>query len=102
MVQLTSLVLATAAFAGAASAAPAPVNDNPWVNTDRYVPQSYGKLLQTTVDSFTAKNDTLNAARARTVQKSVSTFTWIVTRAGLANIETAHDGRPGSLQPPRP
>jgi cellulose 1,4-beta-cellobiosidase len=89
MVQLTSLVLATAAFAGAASAAPAPVNDNPWVNTDRYVPQSYGKLLQTTVDSFTAKNDTLNAARTRTVQKSVSTFTWVVTRAGLASIETA-------------
>ncbi|RYF33624.1 MAG: hypothetical protein EOO38_30050, partial [Cytophagaceae bacterium] len=79
MVRLTQFVLATAAFAGAASAAPKPpvysnVTVNPWTGKDRYVVQSYGKKLDETIAAFTAKNDTLNAARTRTVQQKVSTF----------------------------
>ncbi|KAF1937782.1 cellobiohydrolase-like protein II precursor [Clathrospora elynae] len=93
MVQLTHFVMATAALVGAVSAAPAPppsnVTVNPWIGKDRYVVQSYGKKLEQTIASFTAQNDTLNAARTRTVAQKVSTFTWITTRAGLADIKTA-------------
>jgi cellulose 1,4-beta-cellobiosidase len=98
MVQLTQFVLATAALAGTASAAPstppaprAPSNQttNLWTGKDRYVVQSYGKKLDQTIASFTAQNDTLNAARTRTVAQKISTFTWITTRAGLKDINTA-------------
>ncbi|KAF1849748.1 glycoside hydrolase family 6 protein [Cucurbitaria berberidis CBS 394.84] len=94
MVQFTQFVLATAALAGAVSAAPKPppasnVTVNPWINTDRYVVQSYGKKLNQTIASFEAKKDTLNAARTRTVAQKISTFTWVTTRAGLTGITTA-------------
>lgn len=94
MVQLTQFVLATAALAGAASAAPKPspaasnVTVNPWIGKDRYVVQSYGKKLDQTIAAFEAKNDTLNAARTRTVAQKISTFTWVTTRAGLTGITT--------------
>lgn len=51
--------------------------------------QSYGKKLDQTIAAFNAKNDTLNAARTRTVQQKISTFTWVTTRAGLTDIDTA-------------
>ncbi|KAH7094519.1 1, 4-beta cellobiohydrolase [Paraphoma chrysanthemicola] len=91
MVQLTQFVLATAALAGAASAAPQPqpsnaANVNPWIGKDRYVHNSYGKKLDQTIAAFKAKNDTLNAARTRTVQKSISTFHWVTTRALVSTI----------------
>lgn len=94
MVLLTPFVVATAALAGAASAAPQPtapsnVTVNPWVGKDRYIVQSYGKKLDQTIAAFEAKNDTLNAARTRTVAQKISTFTWITTRAGLTGITTA-------------
>ncbi|RYO39068.1 1,4-beta-D-glucan cellobiohydrolase [Alternaria arborescens] len=92
MVQLTQLVLASAAFAGAVSAAPKPPTPpsvNPWTGKDRYVVQSYGKKLDQTIASFTAQNDTLNAARTRTVAQKISTFTWVTTRDGLSLIPTA-------------
>jgi cellulose 1,4-beta-cellobiosidase len=96
MVQFTQLVLATAALAGAASAAPKPAPPppsnatvNPWPGKDRYVVQSYGKKLEQTIASFTAQGDTLNAARTRTVAQKISTFTWVTTRSGLSQIDTA-------------
>ncbi|RMZ66287.1 glycoside hydrolase family 6 [Pyrenophora seminiperda CCB06] len=100
MVQLTQFVLATAALAGAVSAAPKPpappalplpgnMTVNPWIGKDRYVVQSYAKKLDQTVASFIAQNDSLNAARTRTVAQKVSTFTWITSRAGLQDITVA-------------
>jgi cellulose 1,4-beta-cellobiosidase len=93
MVQFTPIILATTALAATASAAPTlPRNStepNPWLNKDRYVVQSYGKKLDQTIAAFLAKNDTLNAARTRTVQQKISTFTWVTTRAGLSSIPTA-------------
>ena len=92
MVQLTQFALATAALAGAVSAAPAPqskVVDNPWTGKDRYVVGSYGQKLQQTIASFQSQNDSLNAARTRTVADKISTFTWITTRAGLSQIPEA-------------
>jgi cellulose 1,4-beta-cellobiosidase len=106
MVQLTQFVLATAAFAGAVSAAPKPPTPsgaprppmppmpmpvpsnktvNPWPGKDRYVVQSYSKKLEQTIAAFKAKNDTLNAARTRSVQKT-STFHWVTTRALVSTI----------------
>jgi cellulose 1,4-beta-cellobiosidase len=94
MVQLTQFVLATAAIAGAVSAAPKPPTPsnqtvNPWTGKDRYIVQSYSKKLDQTIAAFTAKNDTLNAARTRTVQQKVSTFHWVTTRALVSTISTA-------------
>lgn len=93
MVQISQFVLATAALAGAAVAAPklAPSNAtvNPWTGKDRYVVGTYSQKLDQTIAAFIAKNNMLNAARARTVAQKVSTFTWITTRAGLTGIDTA-------------
>ncbi|KAL5120580.1 hypothetical protein ACEQ8H_001599 [Pleosporales sp. CAS-2024a] len=97
MVQFTQFVLATAAFAGAVVAAPAPqppvpfpvpsnTSTNPWPGKDRYVVESYGKKLQQTIAAFQAKNDTLNAAKTRTVADKISTFSWITSRALVSNI----------------
>ncbi|KAH8730290.1 cellobiohydrolase-like protein II precursor [Phaeosphaeriaceae sp. PMI808] len=96
MVQLTQFVLATAALASTVSAAPqgsyAPIASNrtvnPWPGKDRYVVQSYSKKLDETIAAFKAKNDTLNAARTRTVQQKVSTFHWVTTRAMVSTIGT--------------
>lgn len=87
MVHFTSLILATAAVVGSVSAAPAP-EPNPFEGKDRHVVSSYGKKLDQTIATFQAKNDTLNAARTRTVAEKVSTFTWITSRAHLSNITT--------------
>ncbi|KAF3034060.1 1,4-beta-D-glucan cellobiohydrolase cel6b [Didymella heteroderae] len=90
MVHFTSLLLATAAVVGSVSAAPKPpvAEPNPWEGKDRHVVESYGKKLDQTIAAFEAKNDTLNAARTRTVQQKISTFTWVTSRAHLSNITT--------------
>lgn len=85
MVHFTSLLLAAAAVMGSVSAAPKP-EPNPWEGKDRHVVESYGKKLDQTIAAFKAQNDTLNAARTRTVAEKVSTFTWITSRAHLSNI----------------
>lgn len=94
MVHLTSLLLATAAVVGSVSAlpssppAPPKADANPWEGKDRHVVQSFGKKLDQTIAAFEAKDDKLNAARTRTVQQKVSTFTWVTSRAHLSNITT--------------
>jgi cellulose 1,4-beta-cellobiosidase len=93
MVQFTQFVVATAALAGAASAAPKPVSGgnqsvNLWAGKDRFVMEDYGRKLDQTIASFLAQNDTLNAARTRTVAKNISTFAWITTRDGLSFLTT--------------
>lgn len=87
MFHLISLLLATAAIVGGVSAAPK-LEPNPFEGKDRHVASSYGKKLDLTIAAFEAKNDTLNAARTRTVQQKISTFTWITSRAHLSNITT--------------
>ncbi|KAJ8107522.1 hypothetical protein OPT61_g8805 [Boeremia exigua] len=86
MVHLSSLLLATAAVV---SVSAAPTSEpNPWEGKGRHVVSSYGKKLDQTIAAFTAQNDTLNAARTRTVAEKISTFTWITSRAHLSNITT--------------
>lgn len=50
--------------------------DNPFVGYIPYAHSGYAAEVEQTVEAFLAKNDTLNAARARTVQ-NISTFFWI-------------------------
>ncbi|PVI00812.1 glycoside hydrolase family 6 protein [Periconia macrospinosa] len=95
MVQLTSLALLTA-IAATTSAIPTyphifardetNTTVNPWAGKERFVVKSFGDKLDQTIEAFNSKNDALNAARTRTVQKKVSTFTWITTRALLPDI----------------
>lgn len=58
---------------------------NPWPGKSRYVVKSYSKKLDQTIASFMAKNDTMNAAKTRTVQNT-STFHWVTTRALVSTI----------------
>lgn len=81
--------MSSTAFAAPKPPPPGNQTVNPWPGKDRYVVNSYGKKLDQTIAAFEAKNDTLNAARTRTVAQKISTFTWITTRAGLKDITTA-------------
>ncbi|KAL3419840.1 exoglucanase 3 precursor [Phlyctema vagabunda] len=60
---------------------------NPYLGKTHYVGADYAGKLDQTVSAFLARNDTVNAARTRTVQQT-STFIWITTRAGLVNISS--------------
>jgi cellulose 1,4-beta-cellobiosidase len=71
----TLLALALATI-GTATPTPECNSDNPFLNRVQYANSRYAKLLEQTIDSFTAKGDILNAARTRTVQ-DVGTFIWI-------------------------
>ncbi|KAF9443221.1 glycoside hydrolase family 6 protein [Macrolepiota fuliginosa MF-IS2] len=61
--------------------------DNPFVGYTQYANSNYATEVEQTVQSLLAKNDTLNAARARTV-KDVSTFLWIDSVANISRFET--------------
>ena len=52
-------------------------SDNPFLNRIQYINSGYSAKLEQTVQSFLEDCDELNAARTRTVQKTVSTFVWI-------------------------
>lgn len=73
-------------------AAPSPRTavDNPFSGYVQYANSHYAKEVEQTVQSFLAKNDTLNAARARTV-KEVSTFLWIDSVANIPRFEQELD-----------
>jgi cellulose 1,4-beta-cellobiosidase len=60
---------------------------NPFLGKNYFANSNYARELNTTIAAFIAKNDTLNAARARTVQ-NIGTFVWVTSIAGLANINT--------------
>jgi len=81
--RFSSVALASAVLPGLALSTPlAPrsppkSNGNPFLNRVSYINSGYSAKIQATIDSFTAKGDLVNAARARTVQKKVSSFLWI-------------------------
>jgi cellulose 1,4-beta-cellobiosidase len=90
--QLTSLLTAIGSVALTSAL---PVTDtnsffwdvNPFLGKNYFANAHYAGELNQTVASFLAQNDTLNAARTRTVQK-VGTFVWITSVASLSNIDT--------------
>ncbi|CAG8950762.1 hypothetical protein HYFRA_00002975 [Hymenoscyphus fraxineus] len=63
-------------------------DQNPYLERTHFVNPSYAAKLNQTIDAFLSKNDTLNAARVRTVQKT-STFVWIDRVSNLSNIDLA-------------
>lgn len=81
-------ILAALSAAGVCLAQPWPIppDVNPFLGKSYFANAGYAAKLDTTIAAFLAKNDTLNAARARTVQ-SIGTFTWITTISGLANLD---------------
>jgi len=58
---------------------------NPFQGKTLFAPSSYAAKLDETIAAFTAQNDSLNAARARTV-KTIGTFNWVSNIAGLKSI----------------
>lgn len=60
---------------------------NPFLGKNYFANSHYASELNQTVASFLAQNDTLNAARTRTVQK-VGTFVWITSVSSLGDIDT--------------
>lgn len=91
-----SSVLAAVSVASVSSALPAadfgpghhhprPVDVNPFAGKSYFANSYYAGELEETIAAFLAKNDTLNAARVRTVQKT-GTFVWVTSVAGLSNI----------------
>lgn len=91
---LTAGALSGAAFAMPQAAAkpfpppppPKTLNGvNPFVGKEYFVPAGYGAKLEDTIKAFKARNDTLNAARTRTVQRT-STFSWVTTISAVKSI----------------
>jgi cellulose 1,4-beta-cellobiosidase len=88
-------MLAAIAFARLATALPvadlapraAQWDGNPFLGKNYFANSYYAGELNQTVAAFLAQNDTLNAARTRTVQKT-GTFVWVTSVAGLSNINT--------------
>lgn len=66
---------------------PIPPSVNPFLGKTYFASSKYAAKLNTTIASFQAKNDTLNAARTRTVQK-IGTFTWITSISGLSELNS--------------
>lgn len=82
-------VLCAGLLASAAPSRPSPrQSDNPFLNKNYYAPSHYANEIAETIAAFKARDDTLNAARAKTVQ-SIGTFTWIANVASLPMINTA-------------
>ncbi|KAK0119372.1 hypothetical protein ONS95_010823 [Cadophora gregata] len=85
---LTALTGAT--FVSAAPKWPIKPNTtdvNPFLGKNYFANSFYASELKETIATFLAKNDTLNAARTRTVQNT-GTFVWVASVAGLSNIES--------------
>ncbi|RDL30672.1 Glucanase [Venustampulla echinocandica] len=105
-----SSVLAAVSVASVSSALPleavadsADARDvNPFRGKNYFANAFYASELDQTVAAFLARNDTLNAARTRTVQKT-GTFVWVSNVAGLKNIgETIADARAEQRRTRRP
>jgi cellulose 1,4-beta-cellobiosidase len=62
-------------------------NTNPFVGKNYFANSYYASELDLTIRNFLKRNDTLNAARVRTVQKT-GTFVWVTTVAGLPQIDS--------------
>src|SRR6187402_2715708 len=58
---------------------------NPFLGKNYFANSFYARELEETIAAFLAQNDTLNAARTRTVQK-IGTFVWVTSVSGLVNI----------------
>ncbi|TFK64764.1 cellobiohydrolase [Pluteus cervinus] len=92
MKYLQSLLLALAAVPSFAVAGTIPraaettTDVNPFLGKEFYANKGYAKKLEETISRFQNAGDTVNAARARSIQK-VGTFSWISSTADIASIK---------------
>jgi cellulose 1,4-beta-cellobiosidase len=88
---LTAILSALSAASVASSAAtfgwPTATDVNPFLNRNYFANSHYAGELNQTYNAFKARNDTLNAARVRTVQQT-GTFVWVTSVSGLSSINT--------------
>jgi cellulose 1,4-beta-cellobiosidase len=92
---MRSNTLLTAAVLGASSvtahvvpSARAATDVNPFVGRKLSISHDYADKLEATFDSFIANNDTVNAAKVRTVQKT-GTFRWAPAISLLPTLDAA-------------
>jgi len=87
MLSLPLLAAVSAATLASAYPWPTATDVNPFIGKNYFANSNYARELNTTIASFLAKNDSLNAARTRTVQNT-GTFVWITSTSSLPNINT--------------
>lgn len=99
---LFSSLLAALSAAGAVSAAPSlrqfnggfkwkranETSPNPFEGRKLLANPAWGAKLEPAYEAFVAKDDAVNAAKVRTIQKT-GTFVWVSDRASLKNIDDA-------------
>ena len=77
--QLLSVLTAVSTASLVVAAPPPPpgaADINPFLGKTYFANSGYAAKLDQTIAAFQKKNDSLNAARARTV-KSIGTFVWV-------------------------
>jgi cellulose 1,4-beta-cellobiosidase len=69
----------------AASSSSPKADANPYLGVEPHVNKGYATRLEETIADFESQNDSLKAARTRTVQK-VPTFAWVSNSAAVRAI----------------
>jgi hypothetical protein len=84
---LSALSAASVASSAATFGSPTATDVNPFLNRNYFANSHYAGELNQTYNAFKARNETLNAARVRTVQQT-GTFVWVTSVSGLSSINT--------------
>ncbi|KAG9242058.1 endoglucanase-6B [Calycina marina] len=82
---LTIAAIYTASLAATLQSYPSATDVNPFLGKEYYANSEYAAKLDQTIAAFNAKNDGLNAARARSV-KNIGTFVWITSVSSISVI----------------
>ncbi len=85
---LTAAVLGASSVAAGVIAQSSDVGANPFVGRKLSINHDYGRKLEETFDNFIARNDTVNAAKVRTVQ-SRGTFRWAPSISLLGTLDAS-------------
>ncbi|RXW21712.1 hypothetical protein EST38_g4151 [Candolleomyces aberdarensis] len=83
--QYLAAILAVAPSVILAAPSSSQADSNPYVGVEPHVNKDYAAKLEETIAYFNEQNDTLNAARTRTVQ-TVPTFAWVSTTAAISEL----------------
>nr|BDD69322.1 4-beta-D-glucan cellobiohydrolase [Verruciconidia persicina] len=85
---LTAAVLGASAAHAIPSSLEARADSNPFIGRKLSVSYGYAEKLEATFESFVDRNDTVNAAKVRTVQDT-GTFQWAPTISLLSTLDSA-------------
>ncbi|RXW21714.1 hypothetical protein EST38_g4153 [Candolleomyces aberdarensis] len=84
--QYLAAILAVAPSVILAAPSSAQANSNPYAGVEPHVNKGYATKLEETIAYFNEQNDTLNAARTRTVQ-NIPTFAWVSNSAAISELK---------------